>query len=74
MKRHYETDHKNFSNNFASKSEVRKNKLADLKSALTSQQKFIKIFSKESYAATEASFIMSWNIVRLNIHTLTVNS
>ena len=62
MKCHYETNHKNFSNNFSPNSEVRKNKLAELKSALTSQQKFIKIFSKESYVATEASFVISWNI------------
>ena len=57
-------NHKNFSNNFPPKSEVRKNKLAELKSALTSQQKFIKALSKKSYAGTEVSFVMSWNIAR----------
>ena len=43
---------------------LRKNKLAELKCALTNQQKFIKVFNKESDAATEASFVMSWNIAR----------
>ena len=64
MKRHNETNHKNFSNNFPPKSEVRKNKLPELKSVLTNQQKFIKVFNKESDIATEASFAMSWNIAR----------
>ena len=53
------SDHKNFSSKFPPKSEVRKRKLTKLKSALASQQQFTKVFSKESDATTEASFLMS---------------
>ena len=38
--------------------------LTELKSALAGQQRFMKVFRKESDATTEASFLMSWNIVR----------
>ena len=61
VKRHHETNHKNFSSKFPPKSEVRKSKLTALKSALASQQRFMKVFSKESNATTEASFLTSWN-------------
>ena len=61
-KRHNEINHKNFLYNFPPKSEVRKNKLAELKFSLTNQQKFIKVFNKESDIATEPSFVISWNI------------
>ena len=62
VKRHHETNHKNFSSKFPPKSEVRKSKLTELKSALASQQRFMKVFNKESDATTEASFLMSWSI------------
>ena len=58
VKRHHETNHKNFSSKFSPKSELRKSKLAELKSALASQQWFIKVFSKESDGMTEASYVL----------------
>ena len=64
VKLHHETNYKNFSSKFSPKSKVRKRKLTELKSALASQQRFKKVFSKESDATTEASFLMSWNIAR----------
>ena len=60
----HETNHKNFSSKFPPKPDVRKRKLTELKSALPSQQRFMKIFSKESDATTVASFLMSLNIAR----------
>ena len=48
VKRHHETNHKNFSS-----------KLTELKSALASQQRFMKVSSEEYDATTEASFLMS---------------
>ena len=64
VKRHHKTNHKNFSTKFPPKSEVRKSKLTELKSALASQQRLIKVFGKESDATTEASFLMSGSIAR----------
>ena len=64
VKRHHETNHKNFSSNYPPKSDIRKRKLTELKSALESQQRSIKVFSMESDVMTEASFVMSWNIAR----------
>ena len=64
VKRHHETNHKNFSSNYPPKSDIRKRKLTKLKSALESQQRFIKVFSMEFDVMTEASFVMSWNIAR----------
>ncbi|CAK8686285.1 unnamed protein product [Clavelina lepadiformis] len=52
-------NHENFSSNYPPKSDIRKSKLTELKSALKSQQRFIKVFSMESDAMTEASFVMS---------------
>ena len=65
-------NHKNFLSKFPPKLEVGKSKVTELKSALPSQQRFIKVFSKESDATTEASFRMSWNIARFKTHTLAV--
>ena len=64
VKRHHETNHKNFSSKFPPKSELRKSKSTELKSALESQQRFMKVFNKQFDATTEASFLMSWNIAR----------
>ena len=58
VKRHHETNHKNFSSKFPPKSELKKSKLTELKSALASQQLFIKVFSKESDGTTEASYVL----------------
>ena len=58
-KRHHETNHQNFSSKFLPKSELRKSKLTELKSALASQRRFMKVFRKESDGSTEASFHMS---------------
>ena len=63
VKHLHETNHKNFSSKFPPKSEVRKSKLTELKAALASQQRFMKVFSKESDATIEVSF-MSWNVAR----------
>ena len=64
VKRHHETNHKNFSSKFPPKSELRKSKLTELKCALPRQQWFMKVFSKESDATTKAFFLVSWNITR----------
>ena len=62
VKRHHETNHKNFSSKFPPKSELRKSKLTEIKCALPRQQWFMKVFSKESAATTKASFLVSRNI------------
>ena len=62
-KRHHKTNHKNFSSKFPPKSKVRKSKLTELKSALASQHRFLKVFSKESDVTIEVSFHMSWSIM-----------
>ena len=64
MKRHHETRHSNFSNNYPLKSALRRSKLTELKSLLNSQQTLIKTFNNEGDTTTEASFIISWNIAR----------
>ena len=64
LKRHYEAKHKKFHTNYPPKSELRKNKLNELKSSLNAQQNLLKTFSKEADTTTEASFIISWNIAR----------
>ena len=64
MKRHHETRHNNFSNNYTLKSALRRSKLTELKSLLNSQQTLIKTFNNEGDTTTEASFIISWNIAR----------
>ena len=63
-KRLHKANRKIFSSKFPPKSEVRKSKLIELTSALASQQRFMKVFSKGSDATTEASFFMSWSIAR----------
>ena len=64
MKRHHETRHSNFFNNYPLKSALRRSKLTELKSLLNSQQTRIKTFNNEGDTTTEASFIISWNIAR----------
>ena len=73
VKRHHKTNHKNVSSKFPPKSEVRKCKLTEFKSALASQQRFMKVFSKESDATTEAFFLCLGALLLLNTHVLTVN-
>ena len=64
VKRHHETNHKNFSRNYLSKFQLRKIKLAELKTSLQNQQTFMTAFSKEADEVTEASFLVTWNIAR----------
>ena len=64
MKRHHETRHSNFSNNYPLKSALRRSKLTEFKSLLNSEQTLIKTFNNEGDTTTEASFIISWNIAR----------
>ena len=75
MKRHHETRHSNFSNNYPLKSALRRSKLTELKSLLNSQQTLIKTFNNEGdttnyimdyYIMTSLyhDFIISWNIAR----------
>ena len=66
VKRHHETNHKNFSRDYLSKSQLRKIKLAELKSSLQNLQTFMTAFSKEADVITEASFLVAWNIARAN--------
>ena len=64
IKRHHETRHSNFSNNYPLKSALRRSKLTELKSLLNSQRTLIKTFNNEGDTTTEASFIISWNSAR----------
>lgn len=64
LKRHYETNHKNFSYDYPPKSELRRKELTVFKSSLNSQRTLLTAFSKEADTATEASFVLSWNIAR----------
>ncbi|XP_042144504.1 general transcription factor II-I repeat domain-containing protein 2-like [Ixodes scapularis] len=72
-KRKYEDEHRTFLlewvEDFAfteksASSELRKVKLAQLKSRLQNQQSLMKTFTKESDVAAEASFAIAWNIAR----------
>ena len=64
VKRHYETNHQKFSSDFPLKSEVRKLKIQSLKLNLSGQQTLLTSFRKEADIATEASFLIAWNIAR----------
>jgi hypothetical protein len=64
VKRHYETNHQKFSSDFPLHSEVRKIKIQSLKSHLSGQQTLLSSFRKEADIATEASFLIAWNIAR----------
>ena len=64
MKRHHETNHKNFSWDYLPKSQLRNIKLAELKSSLQNQQTFMTGFSKEADIVTETNFLVAWNIAR----------
>ncbi|CAM5114680.1 unnamed protein product [Eretmochelys imbricata] len=62
LKHHYKTNHINFSSKYPPGSELRKNKLTALKLHLNCQQTLLLAFRKETDMATEASFVMAWNI------------
>ena len=71
VKCHYEINRKNLSRDYPPKSQLRKIKLAELKSSLRNQQTFITAFNKEALnktafnkedVVTEASFLVAWNI------------
>ncbi|XP_040077865.1 general transcription factor II-I repeat domain-containing protein 2-like [Ixodes scapularis] len=64
VRRHYESNHKTCSRDCPASSELRKVKLAQLKSRLQNQQSLMKTFSKESDVAATASFSIAWNIAR----------
>ncbi|XP_040069581.1 zinc finger BED domain-containing protein 5-like [Ixodes scapularis] len=64
VRRHYETNHKTFCLDYPASSDLRKVKLAQLKSRLQNQQCLMKTFTKESDVAAEASFAIAWNIAR----------
>ena len=56
--------HKEFALQYPPKSELRKSKLAELKSGMCQQQILFSAFSKENVTLTEASYAIAWNISR----------
>ena len=56
--------HKEFALQYALQSELRKGKLAELKSGMCQQQILFSAFSKENVTLTEASYAIAWNIAR----------
>ncbi|XP_065681502.1 general transcription factor II-I repeat domain-containing protein 2A-like [Hydra vulgaris] len=64
VKRHYETKHKQFSEEYPLCSNYRKNKIELLKTKNKNQQLNISSYSQESINTTEASFVIVWNIAR----------
>lgn len=64
LRRHYETNHPQFSNQYPPNSKLRSCKLASLKSNLSKQQSIFMNFSNQANNVTEAGFVISWNIAR----------
>lgn len=64
LKRHYEKSHEEFASRYPLQSELRKSKLAELKSGMCQQQTLLSAFSKEGVTSTEASYAIAWNIAR----------
>jgi hypothetical protein len=64
LRRHYKTNHPQFSNQYPPNSKLRSDKLASLKSNLNKQQSILITFSNEANNVTEASFFIVWNIAR----------
>lgn len=64
LRRHYETSHPQFSNQYPQNSKLRSDKLASLKSNLNKQQSILKTFSNQANNVDEASFVIAWNIAR----------
>lgn len=64
LKRHYQTNHEAFGSRYPPQSELRKSKLAALKTEMRQQQTLLSAFSKEGSASTEASYAIAWNIAR----------
>ena len=75
LKRHYETNHKNFSYHYPPKSELRKCKLTVLKSSLNSQRTLLTTFSKEADTTTETTVVLLCHgiLLVLNAHILIAN-
>lgn len=64
LRRHYETNHPQFSNQYPPNSKLRSDKLASLKSNLNKQQSTLMTFSNQANNMAEASFVIAWNIAR----------
>ena len=64
LRRHYETNHPQSSNQYPPNSKLRSDKLASLKSNLNKQQSILMTFSNEANNVPEASFVIVWNIAR----------
>ncbi|XP_067144229.1 general transcription factor II-I repeat domain-containing protein 2-like [Centruroides vittatus] len=64
LRRHYETNHPQFSNQYPPNSKLRSDKLASLKSNLNKQQSVLMTCSNQANNVAEASFVIAWNIAR----------
>lgn len=64
LRRHYETNHPQFSNQYPPNSKLRSDKLTSLKSNLNEQQSILMTFSNQANNVAEASFVIAWNIAR----------
>ena len=74
MKRHHETRHSNFSNNYPLKSALRRSKLTELKSLLNFQQTLIKRLTRKVIQQLKPALLYHGISHGLNIHILMVNS
>lgn len=64
LRRHYETKHASFNQQFPPDSELRRTKILSLKAKLNNQTKVMSMFMKEADVTTEAGFIIAFNIAR----------
>lgn len=62
LRRHYGTNHPQFSNQYPPNSKLRSDKLASLKLNLNKQQSILMTFSNQANNVVEASFVIAWNI------------
>ncbi|GFQ69753.1 general transcription factor II-I repeat domain-containing protein 2B [Trichonephila clavata] len=62
LRRHYETNHPQFSNQYPPNSKLRSDKLVSLKSNLNEQQSILTTFNNQANNVTAASFVIAWNI------------
>ena len=64
LERHFKTAHPQFNENYPPDSEVRKNKITQLTTALGEQQRLIHKTSSTAELLTEASFEIAWILAR----------
>ena len=64
LRRHYETNHPQLSNQYPPNSKLRSDKLSSLKLKLNKQQSILTTFGNQANNVPEASFVIAWNIAR----------